>query len=112
MTGAGELRERVAFDARIETDDGYGNKRGGFVERFRCSASFTPLRGGETVIASRLEGRQPVVVRIRASSATRLITADWRMRDRRTGVAYAVRSVIETSDRKWVDLTVESGTAA
>ncbi|MFC3163062.1 head-tail adaptor protein [Ciceribacter thiooxidans] len=112
MTGAGDLRERVAFDARAAVDDGHGNERSDFVEQFPCRASFTPLRGGETVIASRLEGRQPVVVRVRASSKTRRIATDWRMRDLRTGFVYAVRSVIETSDRTWVDVTVESGVAA
>lgn len=121
---AGQLFERVAFDSRLEIDDGAGNREGEFVERFQRRAGFTFLRGTETVIASRLEGRQPIVVRVRACSETRKIAPDWRMRDLRngewsgvgedafwTGPIYAVRSVIPTEDRQWIDVTVESGVA-
>jgi hypothetical protein len=92
-------------------DDGYGNMEGDFTEQFQCSAGFTFLRGGEAVIAARLEGRQPVVARLRASTQTRRIQPDWRMRDLRTGVSYAVRSVAPTPDRKWLDVTTEAGVA-
>lgn len=112
MTDSGDLRERVAWDRRVQVDDGEGNTEADFAEVFRCWGGFTPLRGGEAVLASRLEGRQPVVVRLRASSQSRSIASDWQMRDLRTGIAYAVRSVIHTPDRKWIDVTVESGVAA
>lgn len=110
-TGAGHLNERVAFDRRVTLDDGHGNKRGEFEERFQCWGGYTYLRGGETVIAARLEGRQPIVVRIRSSSASRAVAPDWRMRDLRTGVAYAVQSVTRSDDRAFVDVMVQSGTA-
>jgi head-tail adaptor len=110
--GSGQLFERVAFDERANVSDGEGNVEGEFVEQFTCRAGFTFLRGGETVIAGRLEGRQPVVVRVRSSSNTREIAPDWRMRDLRTGKEYAVRSVIPTQDRLFIDVAVESGTPA
>jgi hypothetical protein len=119
-----DLFERVAFDEPATVQDGYGNSQGDFVERFQCRAGFTPIRGGESVIASRLEGRQPIVVRIRASTKSRMITPDWQMRDARkgewsgdgaqfwTGPVYAIRSIIETKDRMYLDLMVEGGVAA
>lgn len=121
----GQLFERVAFDARASVDDGAGNHEGDFVQRFERRAGFTFLRGSESVIAARLEGRQPIVVRVRACSQTQQINAGWRMRDLRngawagevghqywTGPVYAVRSVIPSGDRQWIDVTVESGVAA
>lgn len=110
--GSGDLRERVAFEARTQVDDGYGNSAGAWSERFQRRAGFTFLRGSEAVIASRLQGRQPVIIRVRSDSATRAITTDWQIRDLRTETAYAVRSIIQTSDRMWIDITAESGVAA
>ncbi|MFZ2869849.1 head-tail adaptor protein [Zavarzinia sp.] len=125
MSGAGDLVERVAFDQRDVADDGFGNRVESWSQRLTCYAGFTALRGGEGVIAGRLEGRQPIIVRVRAWSTTRQIGADWRMRDLRagdwaadssgsywSGPVYAVRSVIPTPDRQWLDVMVESGVAA
>lgn len=121
---AQRLKHKVAFDARADADDGTGNHEGDFVQRFERRAGFTFLRGSESVIAARLEGRQPIVVRVRACSQTRKIDAGWQMRDLRngewvgsgadaywSGPAYAVRSVIPSEDRQWIDVTVESGVA-
>jgi head-tail adaptor len=121
---AGDLFQHVAFDERANVGDGYGNRQAGFVQRLERRAGFTPLRGSETVIAARLEGRQPIVVRVRADPDTRKIEADWRMRDLRKGrwagdiekywdgPVYAVRSIIESDDRQFLDIMVESGVAA
>jgi head-tail adaptor len=123
-SSAGDLFQHVAFDERADRNDGYGNQKAEFVERFERRAGFTPLRGGETVIAARLEGRQPIVVRVRADPDTLKIDADWRMRDLRKGrwagdpgkhwdgPVYAVRSIIESDDRQFLDITVEGGVAA
>jgi hypothetical protein len=106
------LYESVAFDMRVAGTDTYGNPApGAFVEQFRCRGGFTWLRGGETVIAARLEGQQPIVVRIRASSAARAIKSDWRMRNLRDGKVFAVRSISETDDRRWLDVMVVEGVA-
>jgi len=92
MVRAGQLRERIAFDKRRETDDGAGNLEGAFEEQFVVWAEVLRLRGGEGVIAARLEGKQPVVITVRQSAATRLIKADWRARDKRTGEEFALVS--------------------
>lgn len=110
--GAGQLFEKVAWDVRSLQSDGYGNEQGNFAEVFQCRAGFTYLRGSEAVIASRLEGRQPIVARVRANSETRQIDHDWRMRDLRTGETYAVQSVAPSEDRMFIDVLVTSGVAA
>jgi head-tail adaptor len=123
-TSAGQLYERVAFDERSLQSDGYGNTEGGFEQVLTCRAGFTYLRGSEAVIASRLEGRQPIVVRVRRSSETEQIEPDWRMRNLNDGAwedsgetvwsgpVYAVRSIAKTPDRMWLDIMVEQGVAA
>ena len=123
--GAGNLSKWVAFDQRISADDGHGNKQDGFAEVFQCHAGFEPMRGGEAIIASRLEGVQPIAVHLRASPNTLKIRPDWRMRDLRDGTwsnppdnsewdgpLYAVKSALRTPDRKYIDLIVTSGVAA
>lgn len=123
--GAGQLREKCAWDAREDVDDGYGNTVSIFVEQFTSRADFTYLRGGEAVIAGRLTGKQPVVVRVRRNKKTRRINETWRMRDTNngswdgdsgfeqwTGPLYAVRSVIVTEDRYFLDIMIQSGEAA
>ena len=109
--GAGKLQERVSFARRQEVDDGFGNTVSDWVEQFQASAGYTQLRGGETVIAARLENRHPVIVRLRTSAAARQITADWRVTDTRTGKEYAIRDVTPTEDRQYIDLLCESGVA-
>lgn len=109
---AGKLRETVAWDERAMVDDGYGNEVGSFAEQFRTRAGFTFLRGGETVMAARLEGRQPLVVRVRRSSDTERIANEWRMRDLKTGTVYAVRAAAPTEHPGFLDIVVEGGVAA
>lgn len=109
---AGDLNHRVAFDKRAQVDDGYGNKQAGFQEHFSCRAAFRHRGGSEAVMAARLEGRHVLGVYVRSSENTRQIGADWRMRDVRTGVVYAIDAVDTVTDRQWVYLTVESGSPA
>lgn len=121
---AGKLTERIAFDSRGPVapdapDD--GNTQGAFVERFTLWARRTYRAGSEAVTASRLEGRQPVFLTVRASSLSRQITTDWQARDARsgkfvdghwTGVTYAIKSVNLTEDRAWCLITAEAGVAS
>lgn len=105
------LYELVAFEANLATDDGGGGVVGAFGEQFRTRASYTRLRGGEGVLAARLEGRQPTVIRVRRFSRTRSVTTDWRIRDVRTDEIFNIRTIVETDDRLWLDMTAESGVA-
>lgn len=106
------LIESVAFDKLVSVPDGYGGTETTWEEQFACRANFRYLRGSEKVIAARLEGVQPVVVTIRQQDASEVVTPDWRMRDVRRGTVYAVRTIIPSDDRRWFELTVESGVPA
>ena len=109
--GAGQLTESVAFDALDNVEDGYGNRQQEFVEQFRIRAGYTWLRGGEAVVAARLEGLQPLIVRVRVCDDTNRIKPDWRMRDLRTATVYAIRAVSRSLDRGFLDVLVQSGVA-
>ena len=109
---AGPLIEKVAFDQLAEVSDGAGNYTDGFVEQFQTQAGYIYLRGNEQVLAARLEGVQPAMVRVRACIDTARITTDWRMRDIRRNAAYAVRAITESPNRGYFDLLVQKGVAA
>lgn len=104
-----KLIEAVAFDALAGLPDGSGGETLDWVEQFTTRAHFRYLRGSEAVIAARLQGKQPVVVTVRANSNTRAITPQWQMRDTRRGTAYNIRTAVPSDDRLFIELTCESG---
>lgn len=108
---AGELRHRVAFEARPPLADGYGNTQGpDFVVQFTVSAGIVARLGGETVMAARLDGRQPVTITVRRSADTLRIATDWRARDVATGEVYNIRSIADPDDKRMqLDLLCEKG---
>ncbi len=111
---AGDLYHRVAFDAPLNTPDGHGGTEVGWntANAVEARANFRFLRGGETVQAARLQGRQPVVVTIRNSAAARAIGSGWRMRDLNGSAVYNVRTgPVPSDDRQWLEITVETGVA-
>jgi len=115
---AGELRQRLAFEARADLSvnsppgDGYGNMDGDWVVQCTVAAQVKPLKGGEDVMASRLAGRQPVVIRVRVSAATSLITTDWRARDTRAGTLYNITAIANMDERKrYFDILATAGVA-
>jgi head-tail adaptor len=124
MTVSADLYYRVAFDAPTQAPDSHGGVEIGWDtdNAVEARAKFLFLRGGETVQAARLEGRQPIVVTIRNSAAARAITTGWRMRENSegtldsggiwTGPAYNVRSgPVPSDDRRFLEFTVEGGVA-
>ncbi len=112
MSGAGSLRERVAFERRDAAVDGYGNTVGeAWTTVAVCAAQVIPIKGGEEVLASRLAGRQPVIIRVRSSSETRSVTTDMRARDVRSGVAYDITAVADMDGRRrYLDIMAVAGT--
>lgn len=112
MTGAGDLRERFAFDSRSTVSDGAGNRVGDWNEQFVVAAQRGFLRGGESVMASRLQGRSPAVLTIWSSNDARRITTDWRCRDTRTGEEFNIRAVTPRQTNDFLDLLVEAGVAS
>jgi len=118
---AGALRDRIALEATVKRGDGYGGTIEAWQERAVLWASILYLRGGETVQAARLVGRQPVVITVRASDVTRAIDGTWRAIDLRRvkrdqkgepvpgpGL-YNIKTAFETEDRAWIEITAESG---
>lgn len=109
---AGDLFHRVAFDKREEIDRGDGVFVGQWVEQFQVRAGFVHLRGGESIMADRLQGQHTQVIFVRSSSQTREVDTDWRVRDARTGTEFNIRDVTPTNDRQWLDFLCQSGVAS
>lgn len=109
---AGDLSYRVAFDRRAEVDDGYGNTLSDWVEQFQCRGAYRHLRGGEGVMAGRLQGQHVQIITVRAAALTRQVTTDWRVRDVRTGDVFNIRDVTGETDRAFISLLCERGVAA
>lgn len=74
-----DLDQVCALQKREEVDDGYGNKRGQFVEIFREWGGFKFLRGGEAVTEARLASKQPAILTMRSTAHTRQIQPHWRV---------------------------------
>jgi len=109
--GSGQLHYQVALLKREDVDDGMGNTVSDFVEQFQTRAEFIHLRGGESVLAGRLQGKHTQVIRVRNSSNTRMISTDWMLRDVRTGKSFNIRDIEHEVNRQFIALTCESGVA-
>lgn len=112
---AGDLYESVSFEKREvgnpDSPADYGNTETTWRCQYSCRAAYQHLRGGETVLAGRLQGRHPQIIRVRASSETREVTTDWRIVDSRSGSVFNIRDVTPTLDRRFIEFLVESGVA-
>lgn len=112
---AGALYYRVGLQVRVDDNPDspvdYGNTVSEWQEQFAVRAEFIHLRGGEAVLAGRLEGRHTQVIRIRSSSASRTITTDWRVVDKRTGDIFNIRDIEHETNRRFIALTCEKGVA-
>lgn len=109
---AGRLDQRFQFSERVEQEDGAGNFEGAFVPQFEMAANRKFLRGGETVMAGRLQNVQKVIICVRNCTQARLITAGWMAKDMRTGIEYAIHEDPQLSDdRQWLEMLCQSGVA-
>lgn len=112
----GDLRERVAFDAKVGIDDGHHNTIYEFdapENAYECWAHFRTLRAGEAVQGARMAGQQTMIVTIRVSDDAHRIDSDWRMRDTATGKVFAVVAPsVMTDNRDMLEIMVQSGVAA
>lgn len=114
MIDPGQMDYSVAFDAPAIVKDSHGGTENGWTpdaQAVKEWAAFRYLRGGETVQAARLSGKQPVVVTVYSNTATRGLSTAWRMRDVRTGDVYNIRAIVPTSDRQFLEITAERGVA-
>ncbi|KAB2771014.1 phage head closure protein [Brucella anthropi] len=109
---ANALRDRVRLEKREEVDDGYGNTYGQWVAQFERDACILPSKGGETVIASRLQEVQPALILVRYDAETATITAAWRLIETRSGTVYNIRTSADMERRgRFITMLCESGVA-
>lgn len=116
---AGLLRGRVHLQQRTTEPDPWGGdpRPGDYATVATVAAEFMPLRGGEAVVASRLQGIQPYIVRVRQSSQTRQVKTDWRLVDARAPAppaagsrVFAIKAITDPDQkRQWLDLLVQEG---
>ena len=110
MSSAGKMRDRIRFDQRAL--DANQVRLGPWEEGFTVWAETTWLRGGEGVVAQRLEGKQPVAFSIRDSAQARTITTGCRAVDSRTQQAFDVTAVSPSREPGFIDVLAVSGGAA
>ncbi|MCD1620959.1 phage head closure protein [Salipiger manganoxidans] len=109
---ANDLRDRVSFEKREEVDDGYGNTVGMWVAQFERDACILPSKGGETVIAVRLQEVQPALIIVRFDAETATITAEWRLIETRSGSIYNIRTAADMERRRrFITMLCEAGVA-
>lgn len=112
MPGAGELRNRVRFDSR--SIDANGDPLGPWAEGFTVWAQAKWLRGSETAISQRLEGKQPVALVIRSSPQARTITTAFRAvaisgRDVVAGTQFNITAVSPATEAGFLDVLAAAG---
>lgn len=108
MTQAGNRRFRIRFDKKSPKSDAGGLTMGDWTEQFSRWAEVRPLRGGENVQASRLEGTQPVLIIVHCDSDTRKITSDWRAVETLAGgqLRFYGLKTAEDMERRGIDITL------
>ncbi|MDR7147152.1 head-tail adaptor protein [Rhizobium sp. BE258] len=108
------MREKLNFQQRSLVDDGYGNEQAGdFATVFSAAAELIPLKGGEPVLAARLTGTQPFIIRIRSCVAARVVTTAWRAVDARNPSRIFNLTAAANVDQKnaYIDLMATQGVA-
>ncbi len=103
------LQHKVTFAEPTGANDSFGGASTAWTDRITVRAHIKYLRGGEAVQASRLEGRQPVVTTVRASTDTKKITPAWKMTNARTNEEYEISAIVLSDDRCWYEITARSG---
>jgi len=112
---AGKLTYRLQFSVRTApVEDGYGNVvSGDWTPQFEARCHIMFLKGSESVLASRLEAKSPVIIAMRNSSNARRVTAEWRAMDISTGIIYQIKEQPRPSDdRSHFEVMAMSGVAA
>jgi hypothetical protein len=112
------LKDRVLFQQRGLDDN--GDRLGPWqavrseAEDGAWAAQIIRLKGGEPVMAQRLQGVQPAIVVVRASTVTRAVDNAWRAIDKRTGQIHEFTDASETGDRVWIEIltTAKAGDRA
>lgn len=114
QVGAGDLKDTVRFEKHGTTADEYGNPdSGAFSAQVTRRAYVAPMRGGETVIAERMQGLRPTIIMVRFDDETKLITPSWRavlVKPEGGEEIYAIKDAQDIdNDRRWITVIAERG---
>lgn len=98
---AGEMTERVRFERRAPSEDGYGNTEGDWETLIASrSARLRPTRGGEQTIAARLQGVAAWDLWVHQDEQTNAVTEDDRVVDARKPTrTYNIRFIGDMTGR-------------
>lgn len=103
----GDLTKRATLLEPITVRDEDGGKIGDYTDRSTVWANLLPLRGTEAVMQARIQSRNPAIITVRASSLTRQITSEWRVRI--DGRVFDVKErPRETQDRAFLEFLAEA----
>lgn len=106
MASPGAMKDRIRFQQRAL--DANGERLGAWTDAFTVWAELIWLRGTEAVMQSRLQGRQPVVIVVRESSATRPIDNSWRGVDARQAThVFDIKSVAPSKEPGFLEILAE-----
>lgn len=113
---AENFKHRLKFQRRADLVDDFGNSSSDFADQFEEPAELIlPRFGNEAVVASRLAGQQPIIIRVRLNARTAQIRADWRAVDARNpALVYALTAppIDRDQTRRWLELPATHGAAA
>lgn len=105
---AGSLSKRAAFQRPVKIRDEDGNPITSYPTVFEAWVNLKPLRGGESVMAARMQSKAPAIVTFRSSSQARDVTSEWRVVI--GGRVYeAKEDPRETQDRAYLEMLIEGG---
>jgi SPP1 family predicted phage head-tail adaptor len=108
---AGQLRDRALFQAEELVPDGGGGSMLEWVDKFTVRARLMPGTVAERLQAGALQASAQAMLRVRLSSDTEQIRADWRVVIK--GATYNIRQHPEDPyrTRQWLDMLIERGVA-
>jgi SPP1 family predicted phage head-tail adaptor len=109
MTSAGDLRHEIKLERQVTTPDGAGGSTTTWQEVITTPARIKVLKGGETVMAGRLQGTQTVVVTLRNQPGLGDADSTWRLTSTRSGRVYDIKSITPDERGAWLDILAEIG---
>ena len=114
--GVGQFRQVVRFERRALAADAYGNTLGDWVSLIdHRAAKLTPTRGGEAVIADRLQGESSWDLWVRYDLLTAQVTPDDRVVQLVNGATAQTFNILFAQDmtgrRHWLLMQLTLGKA-
>lgn len=94
---AGTLNKRATFQSLVTTPDGAGGSTTAWADYVTVWAQLSPERAREKIQQGRIADNQAGVLRVRSSTATRLIDGTYRVLV--DGITYNVRAHINPDQR-------------